>query len=184
MIRCFVGLPLPQYYQLGLEKLALTLKKGLCSKVSWVRPGNFHLTLKFLGNVAEPDLERVRDALSCVRFKPFSLQAGRGGFFPNSYKPRNIWAGLVQGADECRQLAADVDAELAHLSFAPHKRDFRAHLTIGRIRKPRRDDWTKLLKVIWDRKWPEIKVSEIVLFKSDLLPSGPKYTRLGEFLAK
>ncbi len=184
MIRCFVGLPLPQSYQLEMENLALALKKGLCSQMSWVRPGSLHLTLKFLGDVSEPDLKRVRDALSCVRFKPFSLQAGRGGFFPNGYKPRSIWAGLLQGADECRQLAAKVEAELVPLNFFPHEHDFRAHLTIGRIKKIGRDDWTKLLKVIWGRKWPEIKISEFVLFKSELSSGGARHTRLGEFSAK
>lgn len=82
MLRCFVGLPLPESWQAGLARVTVRLSAALASPVRWTRPGNWHLTLKFLGDVEEacvPDLVR---ALSAVAFAPFALRPGRAGFFP------------------------------------------------------------------------------------------------------
>ncbi|MBU1229805.1 MAG: RNA 2',3'-cyclic phosphodiesterase, partial [Proteobacteria bacterium] len=81
-MRCFVGLPLPESWQAGLARVTVRLSAALASPVRWTRPGNWHLTLKFLGDVEEacvPDLVR---ALSAVAFAPFALRPGRAGFFP------------------------------------------------------------------------------------------------------
>lgn len=181
MARCFVALPLPEAYQQGLEKLTLTLRRGLASDITWTRPGSWHLTLKFLGEVPEADLDAVRQVLSSVPFEPFTFQAGRGGFFPNSYKPRITWVGLKQGAESTTALAGQVEAALIPLGFAPEERPFHPHLTIGRIKKPAKDDWNKLLKPLWKRSWPEIMMDRFVLYSSELAHHGPTYTPLGHF---
>ena len=90
--RLFVGLPLPQGYQQGLAKLQESLKEVLSGKFTWTRPGNWHLTLKFLGDTPEDLLPAVEEALAGVSFSRLSPRRGRGGL-PLGYAPQGHVAG-------------------------------------------------------------------------------------------
>lgn len=81
-LRCFIGLPLPPHCQHTLERLTGELSSRLASRITWVRPENAHLTLKFLGDVPEEDIPQLAAALRGVRFAPFALRLGGAGCFP------------------------------------------------------------------------------------------------------
>lgn len=181
--RTFIGLPMPEPYQRAAGRLARDLGKGLASKVSWVKPGNWHLTLKFLGDVEEDQVEDIGRALGGVDWEPFVLQAAGGGFFPDGRRPRVVWTGLAKGGPESRALAASVEKGLAPLGFEPENRPFRAHLTLGRVRRAGRDQWGDVLAALNREAWPETTMDHFVLWKSELSPQGPAYTRLAEFPA-
>ena len=183
-MRCFVGLPLPKAYQDGLQSVSEAWRPRLRSKTTWTRPGNWHLTLTFLGELAEDVVSRVEEALYRVDHPTFLFQAGGAGFFPPGTQraPRVVWAGLEKGAEETRTLAGMVQRAVSEVGFATEERPFRPHLTLARVREARKgDDWTALLRDLEERRWPEMWMRSFVLWQSVLSPSGPTYTVIREF---
>ncbi len=185
--RAFVGIPLPEAYQQGLDLLRGRLPRRAYGPLSFTKPGNWHMTLKFLGEVplAGPaGIDAMRAALSGVAFAPFVLAGAGGGFFPGPKRPRVVWVGLAQGAEACRALAAAVEEALAPLGFAPENRPFAAHLTVARVREPERGgDWPGMLKVLAETRWLAVTVDAFVLWRSILSPNGPRYEALATFPA-
>ncbi len=183
-MRCFVGLPLPKAYQDGLQSVSEAWRPRLRSKTTWTRPGNWHLTLTFLGELAEDVVSRVEEALYRVDHPTFLFQAGSAGFFPPGTQraPRVVWAGLEKGAEETRTLAGQVQRAVSEVGFATEERPFRPHLTLARVREARKgDDWTALLRDLEERRWPEMWMRSFVLWQSVLSSSGPTYTVIREF---
>lgn len=186
-LRTFVAVPLPDSYQNMMAEVAGRLKPGLKSKLSWTKPGNWHLTLKFLGDTPEEKLPEIEDALARVEFGPFAFQAGAGGFFPplagKRPRPRVMWVGCVKGWKESASLAAAVDKALTPLGYKPEKRPFSPHLTLARIKWADADPWDRIVEELKKFSWPELTVDRFELIKSELGPKGPTYTTLKEFLA-
>lgn len=192
-VRCFVALPLPAAYQDGLADLRKAWERRLRSKLAWTRPGNWHLTLKFLGDVAEERLPRVVSALGAVRFAGFTAQAGEGGFFPprpdpvqggrRRWQPRVLWLGLAAGEAAAGALAAAIEKALLPLGFPAEERPFSAHLTLARIKWSEPDPWDEVLADLAGRPWPEASAAGFTLYRSVLGPGGPQYTPLSGFAA-
>jgi 2'-5' RNA ligase len=174
-VRCFLGLPLPGAYQEGLAELRRQLAPGLASRLTWTRPGNWHLTLKFLGEVDQARIPGLCAELAGIEHAPVTLQAAGGGVFPDRRRPRVLWAGLGRGGRAAAGLAALVDAACVHQGFAPREREFRPHLTVARVKRPARDDWAGVLKKMTGRTWPVIEVPGFALWQSLLKPEGPEY---------
>jgi 2'-5' RNA ligase len=179
--RCFVALPLPESYQEGLARIVEQWRGKLASKVNWTKRGNWHLTLYFLGEIEDAEVDAVRSALAGVKRQRFVLQAGGGGFFPPGKPPRVIWAGLRRGAEACSALAGDVEKALVDLGYPGRDKPFTSHLTLGRVKKGARDDWKALLRFLQDTEWPEIEADAFVLWRSSLTPSGPVYEEMERY---
>lgn len=178
MPRLFAGIGLSAECKQELDRLIKQVSPGLRSKVTWTRPGNWHLTLKFIGEKDPGLVEPVSRALDKVEFSAFELRPGRGGFFPNPRRPRVAWVGLVQGAEACANLASLVNAELAETGIPADERGFRAHLTIGRIKVDKGDDWKGLAHTLDQWEWPGFRADRIVLWQSILKPTGPVYKEI------
>lgn len=181
-MRLFAGIPMPESCLSRLAGLRTELGDGLKSRMTWVRPGNFHLTLRFLGEVDDNRLEIVTDALGSVRFSSFSMCLGGGGCFPSANRPRSLWVGLDEGAEPCTELARAVNMALKSAGVAVPDR-FAPHVTLARIRTDRRDDWKGMLARLRKTQWPAFDMSGFVLWRSELGPDGPVYTRLATFMA-
>ncbi len=179
--RLFIGLPLPQTYQQGLEALREEWAPRLRSRLSWTRPGNWHLTLAFLGDTPSAEAERVRQALEAVHSAPFTLQAAGGGAFPPGKKPRVLWVGLQHGRQESAALADQIWSVLAPLGIQPPGRPFRAHLTLARVKQERGDRWEALFRSLGEKQWPSCQIAEFVLWQSELAPKGPVYTAVQRY---
>ena len=177
-MRCFLGLPLPQAWKQALAALAPELKRGLASRLTWTRPGNWHLTLKFLGEIEAAQAEALGAALPTLRFTAFDLAAGPAGFFPNAKRPRVFWLGLSQGGAECAALAARVEELCAGLGFPAEDRPFAPHLTLARVREAGPDDWDQLARRVNAHPWPLARVDHVALWQSVLSPQGPEYREL------
>lgn len=177
-MRCFIGLPLPEAWKQALTRLLPQLQRGLSSRLTWTRPENWHLTLKFLGEVEEGRAQELGAALLGLRFTPFDLAAGPAGFFPNAKRPRVFWLGLAQGAARCAALAKQVEDLCAGRGFAAGDRPFAAHLTLARVREAGPDDWENLAKVASNHAWPPARAERVVLWQSVLSPQGPEYREL------
>ena len=98
--RCFVAIEIPEYVQRVFEKIQNELRSEI-GKASWTRIGNFHLTLKFLGDVKQDSIPDVCNAINnvAIKQKPFTLEFGGIGTFPNFSRPRVLWIGLKRGSE-------------------------------------------------------------------------------------
>ncbi len=182
--RTFVALPLDATIHARLESLHRKLK-SLPADVKWVRPDSIHLTLKFLGNVAEPRICPVSQAIERgIRgFKPWTATVRKIGMFPTMRNPRIVWVGLDDSTNQLLTMQQRIESELAMLGFEKEKRAFTPHLTLGRVRSPRGKK--ELVTFLIDERESEfgnLPIQRVLLFKSDLTPSGAVYTALQEFL--
>jgi 2'-5' RNA ligase len=149
--------------------------------VAWVPPENLHVTLKFLGAVEEERLALVGRRLEAVasRARRFELAIAGLGAFPAVSRPRVLWAGISAGGETLASLAAAVDEALEALGFAREARPFAAHVTLGRVRAPRRDPvLAEALAAGLQRRFGRLVVDRLTLMRSDLSPHGARYTPL------
>ena len=148
--------------------------------VAWVAPENLHITLKFLGGVEEARLGKVVAALEPAATGSAFDVAVRGlGAFPTPTRPRVIWAGTAP-AGAFVALGQTVDRAMAALGFPPETRPFSPHVTLGRVREPRRDPaLAAVLEAAATRAFGTLAVGRISLMRSDLSPRGARHTELG-----
>ena len=101
----------------------------------WVDPGNFHLTLRFLGEIGEDAASDVDDALSRLRSRRFTLQISGTGVFGGGESPRSLWAGVERDA-ELVALRDKIEQALIRIGLRPEPRKFSPHVTLARLRNP------------------------------------------------
>lgn len=175
--RAFVGVPVSPSPALAslLDGLAAT---GADLKI--VEPTHLHLTLSFLGDVPDDAAPIIAAALDdATRGQAaFSLRLQGVGAFPNVRHPRVVWAGSVD-PERMVALALRVRQRLTAAGFPGDEKDFRAHVTLARVRSERGLDKVALfLREHGRDELPEEGVREVVLFKSTLGPHGPRYERV------
>jgi 2'-5' RNA ligase len=181
-MRLFVALELPEIHRASLAGVCESGRRG---GVRWVPAENVHLTLKFLGEVDDRLLPEVEAALATAAraARPFALSLEGGGCFPNARSPSVIWVGVAEGADAARELAGAVTRALRPLGFAPEKRGFKPHLTIGRPKDPRTGPATTIEKIgqLKGYRTPPATAAALALIKSTLTPDGAVYDVVRRF---
>jgi len=174
-MRLFIGLSVPELYRDNARSMIDAVRATTPSKVSWTKPENLHLTLKFLGNVDPASLPTIIEALSGVRFPAFTMRTGGIHAFPEKGKPRVLWLGVKEGASECADLADLVNQALVPLGFKAEEHIFRSHITLGRVKRHGGDDLRAELRSR-ELPWPPFTADRFTLWHSDTLPEGPVYT--------
>ena len=183
-IRCFIAIELDKTIREQLSLIQKKLQKQLRgneSGIKWVPPENIHLTLKFLGNVADQDIREICAAVSraASEFQPFSFSVGTCGCFPPKSAARVLWIGITEGQPELKQLAKRVDHWVNKLGFPLEKRAFSGHLTLARIRQANAGKAvSRAAEETTIETLGQQTISEITVFQSDLRPGGPIYTPL------
>ena len=179
-IRCFIAIEIPEAIQNQLARIQGTLRQQI-QKASWVKPGNIHLTLKFLGDVDPAELESIGEALEGVasRHRSFSLRIGGVGAFPNFARPRVIWTGVKVGGERVSAIARDINVALSDCGFTLDTKKFNPHLTIARL-KARIDlrPYTNQYRQYDRIHGAEMSVNTISLIQSRLHPTGAIYSTL------
>ena len=149
------------------------------ARVRWIPAINLHLTVWFLGEVAEPRASEVLEALSPqLDLKSFRLALGGLGAFPPSGSPRVLWLGVRDGIDALTRANALVGARLAPLGFEPERRRFSAHLTLARINTPLPQSSRRSLREALERQSAEAgscTVDGLTVFRSHTAPTGAVY---------
>ncbi len=179
MIRSFFAIDLPDSFEEEIRRLQDRLKKT-GADVKWVRPESVHLTLKFLGNVAEDMVDPLAKAAGreASGHPEMHLSVSGVGVFPSRRKARVVWLGLGGDLAGLERLQKDLETATAAFGFAPEKRSFKPHLTMGRVRSGlKRAELIAELDSVQPRPL-EFTARTLILFKSDLKPSGAVYTAL------
>jgi RNA 2',3'-cyclic 3'-phosphodiesterase len=180
--RTFVALPIPPDRAAKLGRLQAQVAPDLPG-ARWVDPAHFHVTLAFLGDVANPDLDRVCRAVAeaAAGFAPLALRLDGLGAFPDPTRPRTVWAGVAgDDAEALSRLQKAIAASLRRAGYRPEDDRFHPHVTLGRLKsgRDRPPDATPL--VARHRGWSAgaFAAGEVVTFASTLTPDGPEYTPL------
>ena len=181
-IRAFVAVRLNAEVEDEIAKFVQPLRE-LPSGIRWVRLANLHLTLRVLGNAVDSNLLSLLDQhLNQIAKQtlPFALQARGIGAFPNLQRPRTIWIGLV--AEHLTQLVRQVEAAAEQAGFAPERRLYAPHLTIGRVRDLQ--GWQQIRQALGpstNRDFGTAPVSEMVLYRSTLGRETSRYNALARY---
>lgn len=145
--------------------------------VRWVPPPNMHVTIRFLGQVTEPMVQALKDALEPVarRHGQFETQARGLGAFPDAERAKVLWVG-VESDGRLEQLYRDVSSCLDEAGFRGEQRPFRSHLTIGRVKQLGAPDGiAACLADGAEQEFGGSTVRDLICYRSDLQPRGADY---------
>lgn len=129
MLRLFVGIEFPPELKLRLSLLCAGVPGA-----RWVDPGNFHLTLRFIGEVGEDVAADIDEALLRVKARPFPLVLAGAGVFGGN-RPHALWVGIERHPDLVK-LRDKVEHALIRAGLPPEPRKFAPHVTLARLRDP------------------------------------------------
>ena len=179
--RAFVAVPCPPGLRQALAEAGPGWR-GVDADVRWVDPAIAHLTIRFLGRAARSELKALDQSLAeiAARTPPVELTPGEPGAFPGWRRPRILWLGLEDGG-ALGPVAEGIEAAARGAGFPPEEREFRPHLTLGRVRSPRGAARAVAAIQGWRSGSGPETVAEIVLYRSDLGSQGPRYTPLATY---
>lgn len=188
IMRAFIAVSIPdevkRKLQEEIDRLSDLLRGGL---VRWVRPEGIHLTLKFLGEISNNNLEQFHQVLEReVKSNPFfTLRVGGFGCFPNIRRPRVLWIGITEESGTLTRVQSAIEEKLVPLGIEKEGRPFHPHLTLGRVRRNiSMSELTQLQDVVKEFVVGQIgyfEVSELHLIRSILRPAGAEYSSLGDY---
>ena len=174
-MRCFVAVDIPEEPKEKIKELQDQLSPY---DVKLVEPQNLHFTLKFLGEIDEAIIKRVKERLSkLTETKSFSVLLSGVGAFPKLTYIRVIWIGAK--SQDFVNLHKSITEALSKIG-KPEKGT--PHLTIARVRSPRdKEVITKIVKRYESESFSSFIIDKIKLKKSTLTQRGPIYEDLGVF---
>jgi len=179
-MRAFVGIFLAPSLRAAVQSFCDELTAACPSAktaIKWVEPENFHLTLKFLGNVPSATLPALTQALHEAASSAFEISFGQADAFPSLLQPQTLWIGVQDGQQHLSALAERIQVQLDAIGFPKDARQFSAHLTIGRMRQGRTvSGLGKVVKALAPSFIGRQRVDSFALIESCLTPKGPIYT--------
>jgi 2'-5' RNA ligase len=181
VVRSFLAFEIPEVVRSRLASDLEKLRESL-PRSRWTRPQGWHLTLKFLGEVARPTLGDLVAELDprLQNLEPVSVKLGRTGFFPTAMRPRVAWIGGSAAGGE--GVASAVEAAATAVGLPRERRPWSAHVTLARMKSQwSKDAVDRFLEWGDGLNLDEFLAREVVLFKSDLQPGGAVYTALERF---
>jgi len=197
-MRIFVGIDLDDGTR---GKIARFLEgvSGFAPEGRWARPDSLHITLKFIGEQKEEQVEAIAQRLRQVECAPFEIRVSGYGFFPTAKSPRVFWIGVHSGP-QLPQLAREIDSAVAELGIPREERPYSPHLTLARASgrsgdpKGRKGDGPNLIYGVLQKRlaamgepdsdtlsFGSVTANEFILYQSQLSPAGSKYTKLERF---
>jgi 2'-5' RNA ligase len=182
--RLFVAIKVPEEVRENMLRVQRELQtlapRGV---VRWTKPEQFHLTLRFLGDVPSDQVVGLQESLraACSGTSPLHLQAHGVGFFPNARSPRVIWIGIHDGEDRLAAFQMKIQNAVQTVTAEQAENQFAGHITLGRFKQFSRHNISQLVnhaESVKSRSFGEWTSREIELIRSELLPAGPRYTSL------
>ena len=186
-LRLFIAIPIPELVRDEILRVQLEMQPlAPRGTVRWTRPDQFHLTLRFLGDVPVAGLEKLKESVNavCRSVRPLQLCAGGVGFFPNPHSPRVVWVGIDDQAGLLVELQKRIEAAVRPFTAEPGEKNFSGHVTLGRLKNLKPPDARKLAahaQTVQDRTFGEWTADEIEIIRSELSPAGACHTSLATF---
>ena len=191
-MRLFVALDLDDNIRSRIARF-LDGVQGFAPGARWLRPDSLHVTLKFIGEQTETQVE-IERALAGIQADQFVINLRGYGFFPDKRAPRVFWIG-IDGGSRLTSLAETVDSVLVPLQIPKEEHAYSPHLTLARSagasgsrRRQKRDrpnqSFQRLQEKLAALPAPEfgtMTAREFFLYRSQFSPGGSKYTKLAGF---
>lgn len=174
--RLFIALTLPPAVRDALAGLAEPMPG-----VTWTRPEQLHITLRFLGDVSAKQEETMRERLAAVHVGPFILPVEGAGAFPSERSPRVFWVGVGTGHPRLFQLRQRVDDALLAAGLTLDLRTFHPHATLGRSTDQAAPAVGRWLRAHRTFAAPPFRVESFDLYASDLQPEGAVHKLVQRF---
>jgi len=180
--RAFVAVVPPREVLDAVERVLAPVRPVAPPRVRWMHDRQWHLTLQYLGAVADADRDDLLDSLRAVLAteRPVTLALGGAGAFPSEARAQVVWIGIDEGQEDLAHLAGAVMRATEPFGFEPDHPEFTAHLTVAR--SPRARSMTGLVRALGDGPvGPRWDVTEVQLMESDTRPTGAVYREIDRF---
>jgi len=180
-VRSFLAIDLDYNLKEDIIEIQNEFKK-IDSNMKFVKKENFHLTLKFFGDITLDCASKISNNIESVlkNYDLFDLELVGCGTFANKNHIKVIWIGFKNN-EILTTLQKELDSNFSSLKFKKEK-NYKTHLTIARLKSPKNKD---LIKEVVSKnkniKIGKMKVRKISLKKSTLTPNGPIYEDLKVF---
>lgn len=169
-MRLFVALELPFELRTRLSRLATGL-----AGARWLPPENYHLTLRFLGEMPGHRAEELDSALAAMRCRSFTLQLSGVGLFEKAGRPQALWVG-VERNPQLDHLQTKIETAVQRIGFEPERRRFTPHVTVARLDNAspsKLAEWVQANNLL---RADPVAVEHFTLFSSHLGKEGAVYT--------
>ena len=180
LLRTFISVSLPKEI-VNIKKMLQSTIDSKGVEIKWVRDGNMHLTLKFIGHTPEASVEDINKTLQCVTedFSSISLSIVGSGCFQRPERARTLWVGIAGEIDKLADFVDAINGSLEPFGFPIQERKFIPHVTLARIKYPQKytPDVTQFLNTTFAEL--PMKISKVNLMSSQLFSKGVVYTILG-----
>jgi 2'-5' RNA ligase len=187
-VRLFIAIELTEQVRRHLDSLMTALTRsgegGELPTVSWMKRENWHITLKFLGEVEEARVPHLQQALTSVPLEPIHLCIDRMLYFPKRGPVHVIAAGVGGDVGRLNQLQESIERSCGQLGFAAEDRQYAGHVTFGRSRAGERGgDGVSLRETKLESMFPGpmFQVTQFALVQSRLSNQGSEYAVLQRF---
>jgi 2'-5' RNA ligase len=182
--RLFIAISLPERVKTEIEKAQAELRGVLPGDgFRWTKREQFHLTLKFMGNVPADRIESLICSVqkACNGVPALRLRAGRIGAFPKVKSPRVVWVGVHDREGFLLKLQPAIEAAVIGFTTEKAEGEFTGHVTLGRARgleRSQAEAFAKLAVRMAERCFGEWTADKIEIIRSEFSPAGARYTTL------
>jgi 2'-5' RNA ligase len=182
--RLFVAVTIPEEVKAKIEEAQAELRRVFPERsVRWTRRDQFHLTLRFLGEVDASRVGALGDVLraACQGFSALRLRAQGVGFFPDLRFPRVAWVGINEQSDQLPRLQQAVEVSTREFTAEEPGERFTGHVTLARIKgikRPEAEALGEAAACMAQRPFGEWTAYKVELMRSELSPKGARHTSL------
>ncbi|MEN6444777.1 MAG: RNA 2',3'-cyclic phosphodiesterase [Candidatus Cloacimonas sp.] len=180
MIRTFIALELPNQLKKELENIITHYARVTSVGVNWVKPENLHLTLLFIGDVQPAQLAEIEEALTkqLIDFPAFNFTPEGLEFFP-AINPHLLWLKLSSPNNDIFKLNRHIGRELSAQGILSDNKAIKLHITLARLKINLAPELEREIMSQNIIRTP-LLFDTVCLYKSQLMPEGPKYTILNK----
>jgi 2'-5' RNA ligase len=181
-MRLFVAIEIEPNIRDRITRFMEQLKPNIPG-ARWSRPEGLHITLKFLGHVADEKVPPIQSALERIQGASFPVAIESIGLISNERLPRVLWVGVTAEAELAR-LAENVGAAMSCLGFEREERAFSPHVTLARLKVGSQKTNLKSVLPEGVPSFGTMTAKDFHLYESKLSPQGSRYIKLASFALK
>ena len=180
LIRIFISVSVPKEI-VSIKKMLKSTIDTSGVKISWVRDGKMHLTLRYIGNTTEESIDSINNTIHDLvnDVSIINLSISETGCFTKRDIANTLWVGVKGEIDKLEELILNINTKLKTLGYPIEKKEFFPHITIARINpnQKKKPDISKFLNTTF-MELP-MRIVKISVMQSQSFSKGSFYTILG-----